>query len=179
MDVLGEDLGLEHGGKEMEAEEIEVGESTEDEPDLSGWMHATGDELYPALTPTTTEHPVPTPEGGEAAGGASRGMDVRGSGAEAQEREEIESEGEESEGNVSDDSGPRSLSLSSESEDSQKGAPLVRASGVPRGTPQEEGARGDSESSSWKSGPASTPECSRGGGVPGIGIRRRTASGRT
>ncbi|CAI5786812.1 Hypothetical predicted protein [Podarcis lilfordi] len=69
-------------------------------------------------------------------------MDVRGSGAEAQEREEIESEGEESEGNVSDDSGPRSLSLSSESEDSQKGAPLVRARGCRGGHPRKKGPEG-------------------------------------
>uniref|UniRef100_A0A670KGS1 Gypsy retrotransposon integrase-like protein 1 n=1 Tax=Podarcis muralis TaxID=64176 RepID=A0A670KGS1_PODMU len=163
MDVLGEDVGFEHGGREMEAEEIDVDECTENEPDLAGLMYDTGDELYPALTPATTEHPVPTPEGGEGGrGGFEGGMDVRGSGAEGQEREELETEGEESEGEVSDDSRPRSLSLSSESEDSQKGAPVVRARGLPEGTPQEGGARGDSESSSWKSGPASPPESSRG-----------------
>lgn len=83
---------------------------------------------------------------------------VRGSGAEARAREETESEGEEAEEKMSDDDDPRSPSLSSESEDSQKGAPVARARGEPRGTPQEDRARGDSEGSSWKSGPASPPE---------------------
>lgn len=54
---------------------------------------------------------------------------------------------------MSGDDDPRSPSLSSESEDSQKGAPAARARGESRGTPQEEGSREGSESSSWRSGP--------------------------
>uniref|UniRef100_A0A670HMP7 Gypsy retrotransposon integrase-like protein 1 n=1 Tax=Podarcis muralis TaxID=64176 RepID=A0A670HMP7_PODMU len=162
MDVFGDDPGFELGGTEMEAEVTVVDESREEEPEAFRWRPATGSELYPTFVPLTRQHPAPAPEGGEGGmGGFEGGMDVRGSGAEARAREETESEGEEAEEKMSDDDDPRSPSLSSESEDSQKGAPVARARGEPRGTPQEERARGGSEGSSWKSGPASPTE-SRG-----------------
>uniref|UniRef100_A0A670KNJ5 Gypsy retrotransposon integrase-like protein 1 n=1 Tax=Podarcis muralis TaxID=64176 RepID=A0A670KNJ5_PODMU len=172
VDMFGEDLGFEHGGTEMEAEVTAVDERREEESEVFSWRPAKGSELYPAFVPMTRQHPAPAPEGGEGGkGGFEGGMDVRGSGAEARAREETESEGEESEERMSDDDDPRSPSLSSESEDSQKGAPVARAKGGPRGTPQEEGTSGGSEGSSWKSGPASPPERSgeegRQGSSPG------------
>lgn len=71
----------------------------------------------------------------------------------------MESEEEEYEGGAGSDSGQSySTSLSSESEDSQKGAPVARAREIPREKPQEGGASGESLNSSWRSGPASPPE---------------------
>uniref|UniRef100_A0A670ILS5 Gypsy retrotransposon integrase-like protein 1 n=1 Tax=Podarcis muralis TaxID=64176 RepID=A0A670ILS5_PODMU len=95
---------------------------------------------------------------------------VRGSETEAQVRGETESDEEESQDSEEEDDNDlrSSMSLSSESEDSQEGAPLVRTRGVTGGTCQEQGSSRETPSGSGRSGPASQQERSEERGVPSV-----------
>lgn len=151
--ILGEEPEFEHTYTELPAEVMDVA------------------ELYPASTSEELQFPQPAPDGGEGGrGGFEGGMDVRGSGREAQRREETESEGEGFQPDEEeDDNDPRwSMSPSSESEDSQKGAPLVKPRGAQGGSSQEQGNVGGTASGSWRSRPASPPERSEEGGVTSV-----------